>query len=149
MRRCVLGAAVLALLFAMAGCGGGGSSTATIEQEAIPSRVQSRLGIEAQRQLRLRFHDRRVEVTDVECERQYPGASVCRLSVVDGSGRRGIVLLAVQVDPKTRGVRVGFAGASNRHWLAALRTPARGAEAEAPAAGGSTTTTTPTTRTGK
>jgi hypothetical protein len=120
MRRWILGAALAALLTAMTGCGGGSSKTSTIEQEAIPSRVQARLGIEAERQLRLRFHDRAVEVTDIECERQYTGVSICRLKVVDGHRRRGIVTLGVRVNPRTRRVNIGFAGASNRTWLRAL-----------------------------
>jgi hypothetical protein len=129
MRRWIFGAAIAALLMAVTGCGGG-SSTPTVEQEAIPSRVQTRLGIEAQQQLRERFHDRAVEVTDVECERQYTGVSICRLRVVDGHRRRGTILLGVQVNPKTHAVRIGFAGASNRTWLKLLSGNARGAEGQ-------------------
>jgi hypothetical protein len=112
-----------ALLAGAAGCGGGGSSSSsTVEQEAIPSSIQARLGIEAERQLRVRFHDRAVEVTDVACERQYTGVSVCRLRVVDGHRRRGTVLLGVRVDSRTHQVQIGFAGASNRAWLKKLST---------------------------
>jgi hypothetical protein len=123
MRRWILGVAMAALLAGAAGCGGGGSSSSsTVEQEAIPSNIQTRLGIEAQQQLRQRFHDRALEVTDVACERQYTGVSVCRLRVVDGHGRRGTVLLGVRVNQRTRQVQIGFAGASNRTWLKLLST---------------------------
>jgi hypothetical protein len=123
MRRWFVGAAIVALLLVVAGCGGGGSSSSsTVEQEAIPSNIQARLAIEAQKQLRVRFHDGAVEVTDVTCERQYTGTSVCRLRVVDGHRRRGTVLLGIQVDRTTRQVRIGFAGASNRAWLKLLST---------------------------
>jgi hypothetical protein len=123
MRRWILGAAVVALLAGAAGCGGGGSSSpSTVEQEAIPSNIQARLGIEAQQQLRVRFHDRAVEVTDVVCERQYTGVSICRLRVVDGHRRRGTVLLGVRVNQRTRQVQIGFAGSTNRTWLKMLST---------------------------
>jgi len=120
MRRWILGAALVALLAGAAGCGGGGSSSSTVEQEAIPSNIQARLGIEAQQQLRARFHDRAVEVTDVACERQYTGVSICRLRVVDGHRRRGTVLLGVRVSQRTHQVQIGFAGATNRVWLRML-----------------------------
>lgn len=122
MRRWIVGAALAALLVAATGCGGSSSSTPTVEQEAIPSSIQARLGIEAQQQLRLRFHDRGVEVTDVTCERQYTGVSSCRLKVVDGHGRRGTVTLGVQVDRSTRRVNIGFTGSNNRAWLKLLST---------------------------
>jgi hypothetical protein len=115
----MLGVALAALL-TTTGCGGGGKKASTIEQEAIPSSVQARLGIEAEKQLRQRFHDRAVEVTDIECERQYTGVSICRLKVVDGHRRRGTVQLGVRVNARTRQVQIGFAGASNRTWLRAL-----------------------------
>jgi hypothetical protein len=120
MRRWILCAAVAALLTATTGCGGGGSKTPTVEQEAIPSNIQGRLGIAAQQQLRTAFHDPKVEVTDIVCERQYTGVSACRLKVVDGHGRRGSVQLGVRVNARTRAVTIGFAGASNRTWLRML-----------------------------
>ncbi len=140
MRRWILGAALTALLLAASGCGGSSSSTPTVEQEAIPSSIQTRLGIEAQRQLRVRFHDRAVEVTDVSCERQYTGVSICRLKVVDGHGRRGTVMLGVQVDKTSRQVRIGFAGATNRTWLKLLGGRSGSAEEATGASRGTTTT---------
>jgi hypothetical protein len=130
MRR-IVGAAMVALVVATTGCGGSSSSSSTVEQEAIPSNIQARLGIEAQKQLRVRFHDNHVEVTDVECERQYTGVSACRLKVVDGQGRRGIVTLGIQVNRATRRVNIGFTGANNRAWLKLLSTREARAQEEA------------------